>query len=576
MQRNPPLSFIMLLALIVGFSACKNNGKPVEKDIALTPGELREKTITNIRDELEYAAKNGGGISDSVFLNNVALVKDYYSKQDYKPVWIENDSWRSPTDSLIGFITSARLYGLFPDDYHLVAINKVRRRFASDTSGKGDNRDAALWSRLDITLTDAFFQLIKDIKLGRLPNDSVSLRKDSLLTPEDYTSRLNEFRQNNNISQIMALLEPGHAGYRALRESLADFLKNVSGTVFTKVPPPKPDPVSFRMALQKRLVESGYLQTDTIAADSIQLVRAIRAFQQDMGITVDGQAGSGTLRLLNLSDNDRFISIAITLDRYKLLPESMPDRYIWVNLPGYYMQLRQRDSVALYSKIVCGKPKTRTPLLTSAISDLVTYPQWTIPSSIIAKDILPAIKKNPDYLTMKGYSLVDYEGVEIDPYMVDWTKYSRGIPYKVVQGSGDDNALGILKFNFPNKYAVYLHDTNQRYLFGQAMRSLSHGCVRVQQWKELAYQIIRYDNNDESAEEVSDFIPSPVEDSMNSWLEKKEKHRIPVRKNVPVFIRYFTCESKDGKIVFYDDIYGEDRLLQARYFSGKQALGAGY
>ncbi|RYY54558.1 MAG: hypothetical protein EOO05_20190 [Chitinophagaceae bacterium] len=207
------------------------------------------------------------------------------------------------------------------------------------------------------------------------------------------------------------------------------------------------------------------------------------------------------------------------------------------------------------------------------------FPTWSlirsgpyrpIPTSIIAKDIIPAAKKNPGYFAKRGYSLIDGNGDEVDPYEVDWTRYSKGIPYKVVQGSGDDNALGILKFNFPNKYAVYLHDTNQRYLFGQAMRSLSHGCVRVQQWKELAYQLIRYDNSDGlPPEEVSDLKASPVEDSMTTWLDRKEKHRIPVRKKVPVFIRYFTCEGKNGKLVFYDDIYGEDRILQSRYFARK-------
>ena len=145
----------------------------------------------------------------------------------------------------------------------------------------------------------------------------------------------------------------------------------------------------------------------------------------------------------------------------------MPSRYVWVNLPGYYMQLMQDDSVLITSKIVCGKKITRTPLLTSAISNLVTYPQWTIPESIIAKEILPGIKKDSNYLSKKGYSLIDSKGDEIDPHTVDWSKYKKTIPYKVVQGSGDENALGILKFNFPNKYAVYLHDTNQRYLFSR-------------------------------------------------------------------------------------------------------------
>ncbi|RYY54557.1 MAG: hypothetical protein EOO05_20185 [Chitinophagaceae bacterium] len=380
MQRNPPLSSILLLVFAIGLSACNNGEKPVEKDIAVTPEDLSKKTIANIKDELEFAAGNKGDIGDSIFLYNAELVNSLYSKQEFRPMWSENAIWKPSTDSLAAFIAASKLFGLFPQDYHSDLIMQIRDRFSKDTTNKTDRKDAALWSRMDIMLTDAFIHMVKDVKLGRLPNDSVSLRKDSVITNDTYEARLNEFRQNNNISQVMSSLEPRHEGYRNIRSSLAGFLEHASGKVYTRVPAMKENPAAFRVALQKRLFEGGYLATDTIPADSTMIADAVKAFQKELGIAVDGQAGSGTLRMLNLTDHDRFVSIAITMDRYKLLPETMPDRYIWVNLPGYYMQLRQGDSVALYSKIVCGKPLTRTPLLTSAISDLVTYPQWTIPT----------------------------------------------------------------------------------------------------------------------------------------------------------------------------------------------------
>jgi murein L,D-transpeptidase YcbB/YkuD len=264
-----------------------------------------------------------------------------------------------------------------------------------------------------------------------------------------------------------------------------------------------------------------------------------------------------------MSDRERFIRIAISMDKYKMLPEQMPGKYVWVNLPGYYMQLIQDDSVKILSKIICGKPLTKTPQLTSAISEMITYPQWTVPTSIIVKEILPGVKKNPGYIEKKGFSLIDKEGNEVDPYAVDWTKYTKGIPYRVVQGSGDANALGILKFNFNNKYAVYLHDTNQRYLFGQTTRDLSHGCVRVQEWRSLANYILYNDSLFTSGHNYT------KKDSMRVWLNKKEKHSIPVRDRIPVYIRYFTADGKDGNIIFYDDIYGEDKLLKQKYFANK-------
>ena len=197
---------------------------------------------------------------------------------------------------------------------------------------------------------------------------------------------------------------------------------------------------------------------------------------------------------------------------------------------------------------------------------MVTYPQWTIPNSIIKKDILPALKKDPGYLARKGFSLVDSKGETIDPYGVDWQKYSKGIPYKVVQGSGDDNALGILKFNFNNPYSVYLHDTNQRYLFKKTSRALSHGCVRVQEWQRLANYIAR---NDSMNLKPGTILKYTV-DSINTWLVNKVRKRIIIENRLPLFIRYFTCEGKDRKIIFYEDIYGEDKSLADKFFGDKK------
>lgn len=267
--------------------------------------------------------------------------------------------------------------------------------------------------------------------------------------------------------------------------------------------------------------------------------------------------------MLNVTDREKFIRIAITMDKYKMLPENMPSKYIWVNTSANFLELVDNNEVKLVSKIISGKPKTRTPLLTSNISELITYPQWVPPPSIVTKEILPAVKKNPGYLARKGFSLVDGKGNEVDPYSVDWSKYNKSIPYRVVQGSGDANALGIMKFVFNNKYSVYLHDTNQRYLFGNSMRSLSHGCVRVQEWEKLARYILSNDSLNSAGRNYTSI------DSMRTWLQHKQKKSIAVRNKIPVFIRYITCEGQNGGIVFFDDVYAEDKFLREKYFAAK-------
>ena len=268
---------------------------------------------------------------------------------------------------------------------------------------------------------------------------------------------------------------------------------------------------------------------------------------------------------MNLTDLEKFNRIAITLDRYKQLPAKMPKQYVWVNLPAYKLKVWDADTIAFESKIICGKTTTPTPYITSAISDIIIYPTWTIPASIVKKDIIPGMKKNPGYLARKGFHLINNKGETVDPSVVNWSKYTKGIPYNVMQGSGDDNALGVIKFNFNNPFSVYLHDTNQRYLFKNSSRSLSHGCVRVQEWQKLAFYLVR---NDSMLARHPDSLHYNT-DSISHWIALKEKHRIDLKNHVSLFIRYFGCELVNGNIKFYDDIYNDDKEMREKYFSGK-------
>lgn len=552
-----------LLSLLVVFS-CKEAEKPPEVDIVSSPEKLDESASDNIRRSLKFALANKGDIGDSTMLFATGVLDIVYEKNEYNPIWSTTELWKPLADSLYHFIEHSKTYGLYPSDYHFPELKFIRERFYTDSLARSDRHDAALWARADIMLTDAFMRIVRDLRIGRLPVDSTSLKKDSVLADDFYEQQFNILLKAGSVVKTIRHLEPKHQGYLILKSQIQQFLDSVNHEEYTFVPSPKSDSLNFKRLLQTRLYEEGFIAFDSIPADSVQLARAVKRFQQVNRITSDGIAGEGTLRIMNTTNRERFGRIALTLDKYKWLPEKMPEQYIWVNLPAYMMKLQVKDSVKLVSKIICGKPRTPTPLLTSAISEIITYPQWTVPASIIQKEILPAVKRDPGYLARKGFSLVDKDGEEVDPWLVDWSKYKKGIPYKVVQGSGDDNALGILKFNFPNKYAVYLHDTNQRHLFALNMRSLSHGCVRVKEWQQLAHYMLRREEPDSTLQST------PLQDSVNAWLERKEKHSIPLKKRLPLFIRYHTCEASEAGIVFFDDIYGEDKRLLDQYFSGKE------
>jgi murein L,D-transpeptidase YcbB/YkuD len=226
------------------------------------------------------------------------------------------------------------------------------------------------------------------------------------------------------------------------------------------------------------------------------------------------------------------------------------------------MQVWDSGRVKLESKITVGQPKTRTPVLNSALTNMITYPQWTVPYSIIFKEMLPKIQKDVGYLEEQNLMVVAHNDSVIDPYTIDWSLLNKKkFPYLIRQRQGDDNSLGVMKFNFSNKYQVYLHDTNARSMFGRSNRALSHGCVRVQKWDSLSHYLITKD-------------PPPIpEDSLKAWLKRQEKHYIYLKQKVPIYLRYYTCEVKeDGKIQFFEDIYGDDKALRMKYFWRKMKI----
>jgi L,D-transpeptidase YcbB len=559
-------ALLYLFVLFLLSSSCNNSSQsPPANDIVAVPEKMDKRVSARIEEYLTEVMGGKANPNDSAALKQPSLVQDVFKQRKFETLWSKDEQWNKQGNDLFNFIDSSRVYGLFPDDYHYNNLLALRNAFIADSLSKGARINAQLWTRGELMLTDAFVQIINDIKLGRLMPDSVLQRKDSVINIDLYLSKLNEFFNGTAFPKIIESLEPSHKGYRQLRAGIKRFVDSADFRKFTYVPFPYNDTIKFRKTLQLRLYESDFISFEKPLADSITLAQAVQKFQRNKGMKADGNAGESVVRALNNSDREKFIRLAITMDRYKMMDDKMPAKYIWVNLPSYYLQLVEKDSAKITSRVIIGRPGNRTPVLTSSINEMITYPTWTPPQSIIVKEILPAVKRNPGYLARRGFKLVNSRGEEIDPYSVNWAKYNKTIPYRVVQNSSDANALGIFKFNFINKYAVYLHDTNQRYLFNNSSRALSHGCVRVQEWEKLAYYIIK---NDSLNFRFNDTL-RVTSDSVRSWLSQKQRKVIPVQNKLPVYIRYFTCEGKNGKIVFYDDIYGEDRLLREKYFANK-------
>jgi murein L,D-transpeptidase YcbB/YkuD len=554
-KRGATLLFPMLLLLTL--MACNDRSYKEPKDEAKTPAQVQALVGSDLKSMLQYASDNKDKLNDSIVLVYRKLEDTLYDSNGYKPLWSDKEQWLPAGDSLLAFIGNSKTYGLFPSDYHYTALSFIQRVIDEDTMAR---KNPALWTRADLMLTDAFFNLVKDLKQGRLDFDSVTLRKDSVLPDSLFLQMLATARKSGQIVAVLDSLEPRHPGYDSLKAGLQDFLASAHFRYLTwlSYPYEKKDSAAFAVALANRLREVGYLDSVVGQPDTSSLAGAIRNYQATNKLKVTGRVNGDMVSMMNNSDWEKFKRIAINLDRYKLLPDTLPKTFVWVDLPAFTLQVVDSGAVAMESKVIVGAPKTRTPLLTSEISNFVTYPQWTVPVSIIMKEMLPAIKKNIDYLRKENLMVVDDNDSVRDPSTINWRRLNKNnFPYQIKQRQGDDNSLGVMKFNFKNKYDVYLHDTNVRWMFDKTFRALSHGCVRVKEWRKLSDFLTRKD--------TMKYHP----DTLRAWIKRQEKHTVYGFTHVPIFIRYYTCEGIKGKVVFHDDIYGEDKELRNRYFANK-------
>lgn len=548
----------MFLPAVLLFSCNETSQKPKTVEIVRKPGNLNKKTNENIAIGIAFALENNGKLNDSISFNLLPAVKAWYSARDSQRTWSNREEWLWAADSLYTFIRHSETYGLFPSDYHLRPLTLAYHKLKSDSLAM---LDAAMWARADLLFTDAFMQIAKDLKLGRLATDSITLRKDTLLTDSFYVSLLTNVFEKKTLTPLLEELEPRHEGYIQLRKALKSFIDTMDRTNYTYLSYPfeiPSDSVVFIKNLQSRLYESGFFPFNDRPADTAELTAAVKTYQAQNNLVVDGIAGPMVVKSLNNNDHEKFITIAINLDRYKQLPDTMPVRYVWVNIPSYRLRVWDTDTLRLESKIIVGRSQTRTPVLTSTLTNFIVFPQWTVPFSIIFKEMLPKIREDVGYLDEQNLMVVDKNDSIIAPDSINWFRLNKKyFPYLLKQREGDDNSLGVIKFNFRNKYSVYLHDTNARWLFSKTNRALSHGCVRVQQWQKLSDYLVKNDS--------LRYKP----DTLAAWMKRKEKHTVNFSRKIPIFIRYFTCEAEDGKVVFFDDVYAEDRIARQKWFSNK-------
>ncbi|NSL88194.1 L,D-transpeptidase family protein [Chitinophaga sp. Mgbs1] len=539
----------MCLLLACGHSKKKYTA-PKQKQIVANIRQLDDVMKEAIVERLTAMKDNEGLMEDSLPAFRPQAIQEFYEQNSHAGQWSRNGEASPAVESMLKLIFSAEDEGLLPAHYHEAALSAAWRQLAVDPSAK---KDAALWARMDVLLTDAFMRMASDLRFGVAPRDSITLKADSLFADTDLLTKLRTSLDQKDVTPVLQELEPTHAGYLALKEGIRGFKEKYAAYHWDTLPLSYTDTMAFRLQLINRLAQSGHLDTSGgHATDTAILKDGVRAFQKEFNIYPDGVAGRRTVMALNRTVHDWVMQAAVNLDRWRKMPDTFPNQYILVNLPGYNLEVVDSGVVKVASRVIVGTPRTRTPLLNSYMTNFMLYPYWRVPYSIVFKEMLPAIKKDVNYLASKNLEVIDASGNAVDPLTIDWSKLSKGhFPYVLRQMDGLDNSLGIMKFNFRNKYSVYLHDTNNRGLFKNSMRAMSHGCVRVQQWDSLAQYLVS--SPDTSNHRI---------DSIRAWIDREEKRQVDLTRRIPIYFRYFTAEGKNGTLIFYDDIYGEDKVLR--------------
>lgn len=285
---------------------------------------------------------------------------------------------------------------------------------------------------------------------------------------------------------------------------------------------------------------------------SVALENSVKQFQRRHGLEADGVVGSVTLAALNVPVEIRIQQLEWNLERWRWLPADLGERYLLVNVAGFYMQAVEGDHVVLEMDVIVGRPYRRTPVFSDRMTYLVLSPYWHVPHSLAVQDKLPAIKKDANYLSRGGYTVLQGWGSDervIDPQTIDWSALSRqNFPYRLRQDPGPNHALGMVKFMFPNRFNVYLHDSPQRELFSRAERSYSSGCIRLSRPLDLVSYLLR----DQPA-----WTPATIERA----ARQKNEQTVQLRQAIPIHLQYWTAWSVGEEIHFRRDIYERDQRL---------------
>lgn len=497
-----------------------------------------EQTEIEMKVKLSSLIENK--FTDSSFTEKMTFspafneVISFYKSSEYQPIWVNDSSLNAQGAELFSLLKNAKAYGLWPSFYDVDKIQNLVN-------------DSLI--EAELLLTNGFYLFTTHLQTGVLVKDT-SIRFNNFKQNIDFahSDLLRQIIDGKSVKEVILNVQPKLWEYQQLQKGLEEFTsKNILDTISVSIPKIKVDSAKCYDAARKALVAIHFLDKEAADNDSL-FMEGLKAFQLANGLKDDAVVGRWTGRMLEKTNQDRFLSAAISLEKWRWkAKDTIPERYIWVNLPSYTLKLLDKNELVRQHRVVVGSYDNQTPEFHAKLKRMVTNPFWYVPYSIASTEILNGIKKDTTYLQRRGYKIFR-DGAEVNSKTVDWTEVGEtNFRYNVRQNGGGGNSLGKIKFLFPNKHAVYIHDTPSKSLFMNDIRAYSHGCVRLHEPYELAKAILDIDKHQVKS------------DSIVSMINRGVKRVLELNTEIDVYIEYYTSTGDSlGKITFYPDMYNRD------------------
>ena len=472
----------------------------------------------------------------------------YYQTFGGELLWLAS----SRANAIISRLKDAEADGLDSNDYPSKQLATL-----AATGSSTDKRGLAI---IELYFSSAFLEYASDLKVGRFLPSKIDPNFFIESRTIDQPSALKDLAQTDSIDRFFDAWQPPSQRYAALRSVLAKYRALAAKGGWRTVPlgesirPGMTDPripaIRARLSITDGASnEVGATQTQLYGNE---LVEAVKRFQARQGLDADGVIGSTTIVAMNVPIQERINSIILAMERLRWMPENLGQQYLIVNIAGFELRRVNAGKVEERMAVVVGKPYHRTPVFSDRIRFLEFNPYWNVPPDIAVNEELPILRRNPAGLSAQGFEVVRGNQVT-DPSSVDWSNVGPGhFPYQLRQRPGPNNALGRVKFMFPNSHNVYLHDSPAHSLFERNIRAFSHGCIRLSRPLDLAEQVLRVGG-----------VQGWTKDRINNVVASTKTTVVNLREPLPVHITYLTAWADDGAANFRQDIYGHDAKLLA-------------